>query len=110
MSTERYPQDLIVTVDDFRNSGWREAVNNASEHGYSSYWDSFSKAARNAMEAGENAKGKVLWLIADACSMMLTPSSLNEPFQPFMEIEGRRSAIPEDFSESDLAFFENIFS
>lgn len=45
-------QELIVTVDDFQNSGWREAVNTASEHGHFSYWDSFSKVARKAMGLG----------------------------------------------------------
>jgi len=110
MSNERYPQDLVITVDDFRNSGWRKSIENAGEHGYSSYWDSFSKAARNAMENGAVATGKVLWLLADTCSMMLKPESLNETetFQPLMVIQGKRTAIPEDFSESDLSFFESI--
>lgn len=108
MSTERYPQELIVTVDDFRNSNWREAIDNAGEYGYSNYWDSFSKAARNAMENGNTAKGKVLWLLADACSMMLKPESPNELFQPFMVMHGKRSTILEDFSNTDLTFFENV--
>ncbi|MCF6155769.1 MAG: hypothetical protein E3K36_11075 [Candidatus Brocadia sp.] len=108
MSTERYPNDLIITVDDFRSSNWREAIENAGEHGYSSYWDSFSKAARHAMEDGNSAKGKVLWLLADACSMMLNPESFNEPFQPFMVIHGKRSAVPADFTNTDLFFFEGI--
>ncbi len=110
MSNERYPQDLIVTVEDFRVSGWRDAIENAGEHGYSSYWQSFSKSAGNAIENGSIATGKVLWLLADACSMMLKPESVNEPFQPLMIMQQRRSAMPEDFSESDITFFENIFT
>ena len=58
MSTERYPHDLIITVDDFRNSNWREAIENAGEHGYSSYWDSFSKAARHGYGRWGHSEGK----------------------------------------------------
>ncbi len=108
MSNERFPVDLVVTVDDFRNSGWRETIKNAGEHGYSSYWHSFSNATRKAIETENTGKGKVLCLLADACSMMLKPKSINEPFQPMMVMEGKRSAIPENFSESDLSFFEDI--
>ena len=62
---------------------------------------------RHAMEDGNIAKGKVLWL-ADACSMMLKPESLNEPIQPIMVIDGKRSAIPKDFTNPALFFFEGI--
>ncbi len=51
MSTERFPTDLLVTIEDFRNSGWSEAVENAGTRGYSSYWESFSKAARGVIKA-----------------------------------------------------------
>jgi hypothetical protein len=40
--------------------------------------------------------------------MMLSPKSLNEPFKPFMVMEGRRSVIPDDFSKSDIAFYAEI--
>lgn len=40
--------------------------------------------------------------------MMLSPKSLNEPFKPFMVMEGRRSLIPDDLSESDIAFYAEV--
>ena len=106
---ERFPTDLVVTLDDFRNSGWLEVVNNVADKSrYSDYWESFSKAARTAMTDEEYAKGKVLWLIADVCSMMLRPESVNEPFSYGWEVLGKRSANLEGFSESDISFFETI--
>ncbi|MDN3510410.1 MAG: DUF4209 domain-containing protein [Candidatus Jettenia sp.] len=108
MSAERYPQNLVITVDNFRNSNWRETIENAGERSYPIYWDLFLKAAHHAMGDGNTAKGKVLWLLADVCSMMLKPESINEPFQPFVVMQGKRSAIPEDFTNSDLVFFEDI--
>ena len=108
MTEERYPADLVVTEQDFRDSGWKDVLSNASREGYSSMWQAFSAAARQAMEESRAAQGKVLWLLADACSMMLTPNSINEPFQPFMVMESRRSVIPDDFSESDVVFYSQV--
>ena len=71
-------------------------------------WQAFSSAARKASEDNRPSHGKALWLLADACSMMLSPKSLNEPFKPYMVMEGRRSVIPDDLSESDIAFYAEV--
>jgi hypothetical protein len=71
-------------------------------------WQALSAAARQAMEEGRQSHGKVLWLLADACSMMLSPKSNNEPFKPFFVMEGRRSAIPDDLAVEDIIFFSEI--
>ena len=108
MENERYPVDLAVSVDDFANCGWKEVLDQTSREGYSAMWLAFSAAARTAMEDGCKEHGKVLWLLADACSMMLMPASRNEPFKPFTVFHDRRSVIPDDLSESDVAFFAQI--
>lgn len=108
MTTERYPADLVITKQAFDDSGWKEVLAATDREGYSSMWQSFSAAARKAIEEGRHASGKVLWLLADACSMMLSPSSLNEPFKPFAVFGDRRSVIPDDLSGSDLDFFADI--
>jgi hypothetical protein len=105
---ERYPSDLVVTEQDFADSGWVEALSEAKREGYSSMWQAFSSAATKAMDEGRQAHGKVLWLLADACSMTLSPKSANEPFKPFWVAGGERSIIPDDLSESDIAFFSQI--
>lgn len=61
------------------------------------------------MEEGRQNHGKVLWLLADACSMMLSPKSSNEPFKPIFVSEGKRSILPEDLGEDDIRFFSEIF-
>jgi hypothetical protein len=108
MSGARYPADLVVTEQDFRDSGWRDVLSKASRDGYSSMWQAFSDAARQATEEGRESQGKVLWLLADACSMRLVPTSINEPFKPILVMEGRRSAIPDDLTESDVAFYAQV--
>jgi len=108
MSDQRYSADLIVTTQDFAECGWKGVLADEEREGYSSMWQAFSSAARKPSEDNRPSHGKALWLLADACSMMRSPKSLNEPFKPFMVMEGRRSVIPDDFSESDIAFYAEI--
>ena len=108
MEDERYPADLPITVQDFQDCGWEDLLAKSSREGYPSMWQALSAAARQAIDAGRQTQGKVLWLLADACSMMLQPESVNEPFKPFMVIQGRRSAIPDDLSVADVEFFAQV--
>ncbi|WP_430962265.1 DUF7380 domain-containing protein, partial [Pseudomonas aeruginosa] len=109
MTQQRYPADLSVTLEDFQGCGWKEVLQGIAEEdfGYSALWSAFSKSASAAMEAGRQAHAKVLWLLADACSMMLHPKSLTEPFKPFAVFQDRRSALPDDFSGEDLSLFRS---
>lgn len=108
IENERYPMDLVVSTDDFANCGWKDVLDQTSREGYSAMWQAFSAAARNAMNEGRREHGKVLWLLADACSMMLVPASPNEPFKPFAVFHDRRSVIPDGFSDYEIAFFAQI--
>lgn len=108
MSEERYPEDLTISLDDFLASGWKQALSQAPREGYSAMWQAFSAAARSSNEQGHKEHAKVLWLLADACSMMLSPSSPNEPFKPFAVFHDRRSVVPDDLLEADIQFFAEI--
>ncbi|HCF0862064.1 DUF4209 domain-containing protein [Pseudomonas aeruginosa] len=108
MNFERYEADLIVSADDFRSSGWKEVLEQAPREGYPALWQGFSNKARSVLESGQKAQGKALWLLADACSLMLSPASQNQPFKPFAVFNDRRSVIPEDFLETDLLFLSQI--
>ncbi|GAB1054276.1 MAG: DUF4209 domain-containing protein [Shewanella algae] len=108
MTNQRYPADLEITHEHFSASGWQEALASAPREGYSSMWQALSAAARTAIDEGCKEHGKVLWLLADACSMMLSPSSLNEPFKPVAVFHDRRSVIPDDLFEADIEFFASI--
>lgn len=104
----RYPENILVGPKDFRCSGWKVVLDAAARAGYEGMWEAFRSAAPKAIEAGKLAEGKLLWLLADACSMMLTPKSINKPFKPIMEFGDKRSAMPEDFSEADTILFSQI--
>lgn len=72
-------------------------------------WQALSTAAREAVDGNRPEQGRVLWLLADACSMMLKAGSINEPFKPFMVMDGKRSALPEDLGDDEIAFLSSIY-
>ena len=108
MSIERYPQKLAISLQDFRESGWKEAINQEAIVSYKGMWQSLYYAAFSAIENGRLEHGKVLWLLADACSMMLSPSGSNEPFKSRFVGTDRQAVTPDDFLDSDIAFFAEI--
>lgn len=105
MTMERFPVDLPITKKDFDECGWQAALAASGHKGYVYMHTELSNAAKTAIEEGRTAHGKVLWLLSDACSMMLKPEKRSDPFGPFIVWDGRRSAIAEDFTDSDLDFF-----
>ncbi|MDO4231894.1 MAG: hypothetical protein Q4D19_07170 [Lautropia sp.] len=108
MSNERYPKGLAFSLQDFEGSGWKEVIAQADGKGYPEMCQALSEAASSAIGQGRAEHGKVLWLLADACSMMLSPSSPNEPFKPFAVFHDRRSVIPDDLLDTDIKFFAEI--
>lgn len=58
----------------------------------------------------DSAQKELLLLISNTCSMMLNPKSKNEPFSPFIIMNGRRSIILDDFIDTDYLKFEEIFT
>ena len=102
--------DLVLTLDDFKNSGWKEALGPPEERLYSLMHHNLETEARIAFDSDQPARGKALLLLSNACSMMLEPESRNEPFKPIYKEfpSGRRSYIPDDFLKSDLEFFALI--
>lgn len=108
MSTERYSASVKLSLHEFNESGWKEAVNAAKHPGYFSMAHAFRDAAIKADNEGNAARGKALWLLEEACSMMLAPDSMNEPFKPYAQFSDRRSKIPDDFTDEDVEFFSVI--
>ncbi|WP_420209363.1 DUF4209 domain-containing protein [Candidatus Electronema sp. JC] len=100
---ENSKEQAAVNIESLRNSGWKAAIKASDGKGYTSMSTALSTAARTAIENGQFSEGNSLRLLANACSMMLNPSSPNEPFKPLMVMnDGRRSSLPIDFQQSDI--------
>lgn len=109
---EKMIDSLGFTRDVFLECDWKYDVSPESHYGYSSVMCHLQKSAREKAEAGHAEQFKVLDLLGRAASMRLTPDSINEPFKAYFQDfqEGRRSAIPEDFTSEELSFFEVILN
>ena len=97
MSNERKKKELVLTVEDFSSCGWKTVLAEADRKDYFSMFSAFSAAAKQATDENRQTHSKALRLLAKACSMILSPNSLNEPFKPST-----------DLSETDIAFFAEI--
>ena len=108
MSSDPCPKVISPTVEDFVGSGWKEVLASTGCKGYRSMHSAFNDAAKAAIDEGRKAQGKILSLLAGACSMALSPNSVNEPFKPLWQSNGQRSILPEDLSDTDVTFFAHI--
>lgn len=77
-------------------------------HGYSTYWQEFSKVSRNANAAGETDKGIIYELLSAVSSYMIEPDSINEPFKAIAVFGNNRSPIPDDLTSEDIQTLKNI--
>jgi hypothetical protein len=100
--------NAIVDMDAFRRSGWKSAISSRHKDGYLGMQQSLGTAARVATDSGNASEGRALWLLAHACSMLLNPSSPNEPFRPLLVMAGQRSSVPDDFRKEDVLLFSKM--
>ena len=92
-------------LDAFKDCGWKAVLDGVAEKSYASKFDALREAAVKADKEVSKAHGTVLMLLAEACSMMLSPEKPTEPFEPSFVGGGRRSIIPDDFTDSEIEFF-----
>ena len=102
-------EDTTYLRTDFINSNWRAVTIPELEYGYGSLSQRLNALAKSHEEQQKVATAQVMRLLAQACSMTLNATSINEPFQPMIKwVDGRRSAIADDFTTDDLSFFARI--
>ncbi len=96
-------------LDAFTRCGWQEIMDGMSDKGYASISQAFHEAATRAYDEDDQSKGKVLRLIAEACSMTLSPEKRNNPFGPLWVVEGTRSIVSDDFTDAEIRLFGEVF-
>ena len=101
-------QDPALTLEAFRECGWKEVLDQSRAQDYVSMWQSFMDEGNKIDSDDDPARTKILSLFADACSMMLSPESANEPFKPLMQSRTHRWVVPNDLRDSDIAFFAEV--
>lgn len=101
-------EDCNDIPDGFTDCGWEAIVDNATDQSYAAISQALHVAASEAEDDGDLAKGKALRLLADACSMTLSPDKNSEPFRSWIVAVGQRSTVPDDFTENDIDFFAKV--
>lgn len=99
-----------LSREKFLDCNWNFDLSQDEHYGYSSIMRSLQATARNMLEEGKTDEHRIFELLSRVASMVLVPSSINEPFKPiFQDFEqGRRSLIPDDLNAQELSFLESI--
>ena len=106
---DSYVEDNFEQVlDAFKDCGWEAVFQNLPHGGHAPISEELHKAATEANHEGCEARSRVLRLLAEVCSMMLSSDKPNDPFEPLIRINGSRSTIPEDFTDAEIEFFAKI--
>ena len=106
----RYPENLQITNQDFADARLNEILKDKDESSTYTFSNEFAERAKEANSFGRDAQSKVLWLFADACDYALQPSNPKNPFTPKWVFSDKRSILPEDFFEDEIAFFTEVLS
>lgn len=85
-----------------------EIIKAPFDHGYYSVCSIYREHGRIERDIENEALANALDLGSAICSMMLIPNSANEPFQPYVQLEDKRTAIADDFTHEQLEFIANV--
>jgi tetratricopeptide (TPR) repeat protein len=98
--------------DLFLECTWKYDASAEEHHGYFSVMSCLQKSSREMLEQGKVDHSRILELLGRAASMTLLAKNINEPLRAYFQDfqAGQRSVIPEDFTENELAFFEEILN
>ena len=103
-----FADNLDNGLQDFKECGWEKIFDSLPRQDYSAVSERLYEASMKADDAGNQSHGRVLWLLGEACSMMLVPERFANPFDPIFVGGGKRSTIAEDFTESEIEYFAEL--
>lgn len=90
----RYHQITEQMVDGF---DFEQVIRDALSADCASYRDIFWKAAEIAEAASNENAATVYSALSALCGFHFRPNDVNDPYGPMTQMDGMRSAIPEDF-------------
>ena len=94
LAHKRYPTDLVVTKEDFLQSGWKEAISGLERCNHTSRCSALSNAERRVFDDGQLSRGKVLFILGKVLFILRNACSGRE--------------LPEDVTEAEIAFCAEI--
>lgn len=110
MNTDSTNPDFGVSADDIRAYDWQAVLAGASSRECQAYCDALSKQAASRKQAGDDRGNRVFRLLSAVASYWPNYDSNETPYRPWMIMDGKRSAIPEDLSPADLDTLTGILA
>lgn len=102
MSTPPPNPGFGVTAEDVRAYDWQTVVAEGQSHDCRAYYDALGKQAASLKEAGDDRGGRVFRLLSAVASYCPNYDDNASPYRPWMVWNDKRSAIPEDLTQTDL--------
>lgn len=99
---------MTFTKSDFERLNVDDLIADAEKKDCHSYSSLFLRKAREAEESNDSTAQEVFRFLGDITSMMLKPESRTDPFLPLAVMDGKRSAIIDDFEDADLQTLREI--
>jgi hypothetical protein len=100
--------DSALTLDEFEAAGWRKILEDAPEKTCIGYYQQFQKNLIEAETAKDPRRARIYRLFTSVCLLMLDPRSVDQPFGARASGRGWRTAIPEDFTMSEIGLFHEL--
>jgi len=99
---------LGLTLEDIRSTDWKEVIGRAKKKDCFDYNSLFLAASSEAEKSGNQRMQVVCRLLGDITSLHMKSDNANEPFGPMVVMGGKRSAIPGDFTDEQLAVLQSF--
>lgn len=104
----RFPEDTVASSADLVDMNLDGLLAEGKVDGYADIYFCLSNAARSALQQRSYSRAKVLWLVADACSLALQPRKINQPYESIFQSSNARSIRIDEFTQNDLALMEQM--
>src|SRR5579875_2389178 len=91
-----------LTLEDFHNCDWQQAIADAGKRECVAYAEGFRAHKEKAGAANNQRAQRVFEMMERVCSFGFEPSDINDPFPPMVTMGSARTATPDDVAETEL--------
>jgi len=102
------PESVNISIQDFRSVKWKDAIEQAPAKDCFHYNSLFISRKAEAERQGDHKAVAVFGLVADVTSMCLRAENHKDPFGPMFVMNGKRSAILDDFTDHELSLLKEL--
>lgn len=95
--TETEPLFQTATIEHVEKLDFDWVIKGIPSADCQEFQEPFARATERAISEGDESAASVYAALSALCGFYFRPGDVNDPFGPMIQLEGRRSAIPDDF-------------